>query len=42
VAKVVSDEILQQGGWEMEIDLPRHEYERLISREQELESRLIA
>jgi GTP-binding protein HflX len=42
VAKVLSEENLEQGGWEMEIDLPRHEYERLISREQELESRLIA
>jgi GTP-binding protein HflX len=42
VAKVLSEENLEQGGWEMEIDLPRHEYERLVSREQELESRLIA
>jgi GTP-binding protein HflX len=41
VAKVLSEEVLELGGWEMEIELPRHEYERLISRERELESRLI-
>lgn len=42
VANVLSEDILEHGGWELEIELPRHEYERLVSREQELESRLIA
>ncbi len=41
VANVLSDEVLERGGWEMEIELPRHEYERLLSRERDLEGRLI-
>ncbi len=42
VAKVLSEDVLEQGGWHMEIELPRHEYERLVSREHDLEDRLIA
>jgi GTP-binding protein HflX len=42
VAKVLFEKPCELGGWEMEIELPRHEYERLLSRELELESRLIA
>lgn len=42
VANVLSEDILEQGGWEIDIELPRHEYERLLSREIELESRSIA
>ncbi len=42
VANVLSEDVLEHGGWRIEIELPRREYERLISRERDLESRLIA
>jgi GTP-binding protein HflX len=42
LAKVIGEEITEEGGWEMELEMPRQEYERLLSREEALESRLIA
>ncbi len=42
LANVLSEVALENGGWNIEIELPRHEYDRLVSREHDLESRLIA
>ena len=42
VANVLAEETLEQGGWKMEVELPRREYDRLVSKEHLLESRLIA
>ncbi len=42
LAKVIDEQITEEGGWEMELEMPRTEYERLLSREATLESRLIA
>jgi len=41
IAHILSEEILEHGGWKMEIELPRREYDRLASREHLLESRLV-
>ncbi len=41
VAKVLSEDTMEHGGWEIEVELPRHEYERLLSIEHGLEDRLI-
>ena len=40
--KILSETPTDDGGWEMEIQLPRKEYERLLQREDSLEKRLIA
>jgi len=40
--KVLSEQITDEGGWQLEVQLPRREYERLIQQEAELEQRLIA
>jgi GTPase len=34
VANVLSDEALEQGGWKMEVEMHRREYDRLVSKEQ--------
>jgi GTP-binding protein HflX len=41
-AKVLSEQPTDQGGWEMELEMPRREYERLLRQETALEKRLIA
>ncbi len=42
VANILTEEILEQGGWKIEVEMPSREYERLASKERALESRLIA
>lgn len=34
VANVLSEEILEQGGWKMEVEMHRREYDRLVSKEE--------
>ncbi len=34
VAKVLSEELLEQGGWKMEVEMHRREYDRLVSKGQ--------
>jgi GTP-binding protein HflX len=41
-AKVIAEQPTEQGGWEMELEMPRREYERLLRQETALEKRLIA
>jgi GTP-binding protein HflX len=41
-AKIVSEQPTEQGGWEMELEMPRREYERLLRQEAGLEQRMIA
>jgi GTP-binding protein HflX len=41
-AKVLSEQPTEQGGWEMELEMPRRAYERLCRQEASLEKRLIA
>lgn len=38
---VISETVTESGGWDMEIDLPRVAYERLLQQELALESRLV-
>ncbi|MES9962807.1 MAG: ribosome rescue GTPase HflX [Candidatus Sedimenticola sp. 20ELBAFRAG] len=40
--KVLSEQVTDDGGWELEVQMPRREYERLLQQEGEFESRLIA
>ncbi|MES9873660.1 MAG: ribosome rescue GTPase HflX [Candidatus Sedimenticola sp. 6PFRAG7] len=40
--KVLSEQVTDDGGWELEVQMPRREYERLLQQESEFESRLIA
>ncbi|MCG8426606.1 MAG: GTPase HflX [Chromatiales bacterium] len=42
LGKVLSETITDDGGWEMEVQLPRMEYERLLQSENDLEKQLIA
>ncbi len=42
LAKIVSEQPTEQGGWEIELEISRREYERLLSQETALEKRLIA
>jgi len=41
-ANVIADDAMDDGGWSMEVELPKREYERLASKENLLEKRLIA
>lgn len=38
---VISDKVTDAGGWDMEIDLPKVAYDRLVQQESVLESRLV-
>ncbi len=40
--RVLSERITEEGGWELEVELPKRSFERLIQQEQDLEKRLIA
>ncbi|MET0101620.1 MAG: ribosome rescue GTPase HflX [Sedimenticola sp.] len=40
--KVLSEQVTDDGGWELEVQMPRKEYERLLRQEEEFGSRLIA
>lgn len=40
--KVLSEQITDEGGWELEIQLPRREFDRLIHQETDLSHRFIA
>ena len=40
--RILSEQVTDEGGWEIEVTLDRKSYERLIQRETELEKRLIA
>ncbi|OOZ35748.1 ribosome rescue GTPase HflX [Solemya velesiana gill symbiont] len=40
--KILSEQVTDDGGWELEVQMPRKEYERLLQQETEFESRLIA
>lgn len=40
--KVLSEQITDEGGWELEIQLPRREFDRLIHQEADLSHRFIA
>ncbi|MCP4126047.1 MAG: GTPase HflX, partial [Gammaproteobacteria bacterium] len=42
LGEVISDQPTEQGGWEMEVELPRKAFEQLVHQESELENRLIA
>ncbi|PLY12261.1 MAG: GTPase HflX, partial [Sedimenticola sp.] len=42
LGKILSEKTTDDGGWEMEVQLPRKEYERLLQNENDLEKRLIA
>ncbi len=42
LAKIVSEQPTEQGGWEIELEISRREYERLLRQETALEKRLIA
>ncbi len=42
LGEVISDQPTEQGGWEMEVELPRKTFEQLVHQESELENRLIA
>jgi GTP-binding protein HflX len=41
-ARIIKEQPTDQGGWEMELEMPRREYERLLQQETALEKRLIA
>ncbi len=41
VAKILQDRATAEGGWELELEIARREYERLLMQEPELESRLV-
>ncbi len=41
VATVIDERVTEEGGWELELELSRREYERLLRREGGLEQRLI-
>ncbi len=42
VARILQDEATSDGGWELELDIARREYERLLRQEPELETKLVA
>lgn len=39
---VTSEQLTDEGGWEIEVELSRRSFERLIVQEPELENRLVA
>ncbi len=41
LAKILGERTTDEGGWELELEMPRLEYERLLSREVALESRMV-
>ncbi len=41
LGKVIAEQTTKKGGWEMEVELPRRAFDRLIYRERDLEKRLI-
>lgn len=42
VSTVLAERVTEEGGWELDLELSRREYERLLRQEGELEQRLIA
>ena len=42
LGKVQSEQVTAQGGWEMQVELPRKSFERLMQTESDLEKRVIA
>jgi GTP-binding protein HflX len=40
--KILSEQITDEGGWEIEVQMPRREFDRLMVQESDLEKRLIA
>jgi len=42
VGRVISDQVTDNGGWEMDVSLPCREFDRLLQQEDQLDQRLIA
>ena len=42
LGRVLSERLLEEGGWELEVELSRRDYDRLLRQESALEERLIA
>jgi len=42
LGKVQSEQVTAQGGWEMQVELPRKSFERLMQTESDLEKRVVA
>ncbi len=42
LGKVQSEQVTAQGGWEMQVELPRKSFERLMQTESDLEKRIVA
>jgi len=42
LGQVLSEQVTEEGGWELEVELPRKSYDRLLQQESGLEERLIA
>jgi GTP-binding protein HflX len=40
--RVIEDRPVESGGWELEVEFPRADYERLLRQEQELEQRIVS
>jgi GTP-binding protein HflX len=41
VGRIISDQATENGGWEMEVTLASHEFDKLLQQEEQLEHRLI-
>jgi len=42
LGRIISEKLTEEGGWELEVELPRKAFDRLIHQEPSLEGRLVA